>query len=145
MILDKDSQVYVTVITHQRLFKHTNLPFSIASALAIFQYMMETILQGLTMVQCYIDDILVIGISEQKHLHNLVEVLKLLSEYKTQVKHENCIFFKDKVEYLGHQISAERLHTTPKNVEAIQAAPAPKNIQELQPFLGLIHYCEKLT
>ena len=80
MILDTDSQVYVTIITHQGLFKHTSLP------LTIFQCMKETILQGLTMVQCYIDEILVTGISEQKHLHNLVEVLKLLSEYKIQVK-----------------------------------------------------------
>ena len=39
-----------------------------------------------------------------------------------------CAVFKDTVEYLGHQISAEGLHTTPMKVEAIQAAPAPKNI-----------------
>ena len=93
---------------------------------------METILQRLTNVQCYIDDILVTGTSEQEHLHNLEEVLKCLSEYGIQVhKMEKCAFFKDIVEYLGHLISEEGLHTAPKNVEAIQAAPAPKNIQEL--------------
>ena len=59
------------------------------------------------------------------------------------MKRENCAFFKDTVEYLGHQISAEVLHTTPKKVEAIQAATAPKHIQELQSFLGLIHYYGK--
>ena len=36
---------------------------------------METILQGLTKVQSYINDILVTGTSEQEHLHNLEEVL----------------------------------------------------------------------
>ena len=46
------------------------------------------------------------------------------------MKHEKCAFFKDTVEYLGHQISAEGLHTTPKKVEVIQAFLAPKNIQE---------------
>ena len=92
---------------------------------------METILQGLTNVQCYIDDILVTGTSEQEHLHNLEEVLKRLSEYGIRVKREKCAFFKDTVEYLGHLISEEGLHTAPKKVEAIQAAPAPKNIQEL--------------
>ena len=71
MILDTDSRVYVTINTHQGLFRYTRLPFGIASALAIFQRTMETILQGLTKVQCYIDDILITGASEQEHLHNL--------------------------------------------------------------------------
>ena len=37
---------------------------------------MDTILQGLSRVICYIDDIFVIGVSEEEHLHNLEEVLK---------------------------------------------------------------------
>ena len=82
-------------------------------------------------LQCYNDDILITGTSEQEHLHNLEEVLKRLSEYEIQVKREKSTFFKDTVEYLGHQISAEGLHTTPKKVEVIQTAPAPKNIQGL--------------
>ena len=71
MTLDTDSRVYVTINTHQGLFRYTRLPFGIASAPAIFQSTMETILQGLTNVQCYIDDIMVTGTSEQEHLHNL--------------------------------------------------------------------------
>ena len=47
------------------------------------------------------------------------------------------------MEYLGHQISSEGLHTAPKKVEAIQAAPTPANIQELRSFLGLLHYYGK--
>ena len=143
MILDTDSRVYVTINTHQGLFRYTRLPFGIASAPAIFQRTMETILQGLTKVQCYIDDILITGASEQEHLHNLEEVLKRLSEYGIRVRREKCAFFRDTVEYLGHQISAEGLHTTPKKAEAIQAAPAPKNIQQLRSFLGLLHYYGK--
>ena len=143
MTLDTDSRVYVTINTHQGLFRYTHLPFGIVSAPAIFQRTMETILQGLTNVQCYIDDILVTGTSEQEHFHNLEEVLKRLSEYGIRVKREKCAFFKDTVEYLGHLISEEGLHTAPKKVEAIQAAPAPQNIQELRSFLGLLHYYGK--
>ena len=80
MTLDTDSRVYVTINTHQGLFRYTRLPFGIASAPAIFQRTMETILQGLPNIQCYIDDILITGTSEQEHIHNLEEVLKRLSE-----------------------------------------------------------------
>ena len=44
MVLDKDSRMYVTINTHQGLFRYNRLPFGIASAPAIFQRTMETIL-----------------------------------------------------------------------------------------------------
>ena len=78
---------------------------------------METILQWLKHVQCYIDDILITGSNEEEHLHNLEEVLKHLSQYGIRVKEDKHAFFKDKVEYLGHQISSERLHTAPKKLK----------------------------
>ena len=40
-----------------------------------------------------------------------------------QSKRRQVCLFKDKVEYLGHEISSEGLHTAPKKVEAIKAAP----------------------
>jgi len=49
------------------------------------------------------------------------------------------------VEYLGHRVDADRLHTLDSKVAAIQQAPAPKNVQELRSlsFLGLVHYYGK--
>ena len=49
------------------------------------------------------------------------------------------------VEYLGHRVDAEGLHTLDSKVAAIQQAPAPKNVQELHSFLGLVHYYGKFT
>ena len=49
----------------------------------------------------------------------------------------------EKVEYLGHRIDSEGLHTMASKVEAISMAPQPRNIQELRPFLGLLHYYGK--
>jgi len=143
MVLDKDSRMYVTINTHRGLFRYTSLPFGISSVPAIFQRTMETILLGLKHVQCYIDDILITGTNEEEHLYNLEEVLKRLSQYGIRVKQDKCAFFKETVEYLGHKISSEGLHTAPKKVEAIQAAPTPKNTQELRSFLGLLHYYRK--
>ena len=67
---------FFCLYSHQGLYQFTMLPFGVASAPAIFQWTMDTILQGLSCVICYIDDILVTGASEEEHLHNLEEVLK---------------------------------------------------------------------
>ena len=47
------------------------------------------------------------------------------------------------VTYLGHQVDARGIHTTTEKVEAIQQAPAPKNVTELRSFLGLLNYYGK--
>ena len=50
---------------------------------------------------------------------------------------------KTSVEYLGHLIDAEGLHATSSKLEAVMQAPAPRNVQELRSFLGLLNYYGK--
>ena len=47
------------------------------------------------------------------------------------------------VKYLGHIIDAKGLHPLASKLEAIQNAPAPTNVNELQSFIGLISYYGK--
>ena len=141
--LEEESREFVTVNTHIGLYRYTRLPFGIVSAPAIFQRTMDTILQGLNHVQCYIDDILVTGADDDEHFHNLEEVLVRLGNHGIRVKSSKCTFFQDSVEYLGHKITSEGLHTTTKKVEAVRLAPAPKNQRELRSFLELLHYYGK--
>ena len=97
MLLEEESREYVTVNTHMGLFRYTRLPFGIASAPAIFQRTMDTILQGLSHVQCYIDNILVTGADDKEHLHNLEEVLAHLMKHGIRVKSSKCTFFQESV------------------------------------------------
>ena len=131
--------------THKGLYRYTRLPFGIASAPAVFQRTMDTILQGVPNVLCYLDDILITGLSEAEHLRNLEEVLKRLQQHGIRVKANKCAFEQDSVEYLGHVIDKRGLHTSDKKVKAIQKAPAPKNPKQLKSFLGLLHYYGKFV
>ena len=143
--LDESSKACVTINTHQGLYRYTRLPFGIASAPAIFQRTMDTILQGIAHTVCYIDDILVTGVTDEEHLQNLEEVLKRLEHHGVKVNQEKCNFLQESVEYLGHRIDAEGIHTTTKKVEAIDKAPRPRNQQQLRSFLGLLQYYGKFV
>ena len=143
MKLKEDSRDYVTINTHCGLFRYTRLPFGVASAPSIFQKVMDTVLQGLPKTICYLDDILVSRATKEKHLHNLEMVLQQLEQYNTRAKKAKCAFLCDAVEYLGHRIDADGLHTLSSKVKAIQDAPQPQNVQELRSFLGLLHYYGK--
>ena len=73
-IMDEESRKYVTINTHKGLYQYTRLPFGIASAPAVFQRIMDTILQGTEGVACYTDDIIIIGRITEEHLERLKEV-----------------------------------------------------------------------
>ena len=57
LLVEKESKKYLTINTHQRLYVYNRLPFGVASTPAIFQKLMDTMLQGIAGVTCYIDDI----------------------------------------------------------------------------------------
>ena len=143
LALDDDSRKLVTVNTHQGLYRYTRLPFGIASAPAIFQKLMDTVLRDIPNVICYLDDILVTGKSDDDHLHTLGIVLRRLDDHGFRVKKEKCAFLQPCVEYLCHKINCEGLQALPSKIAAITQAPTPHNVQELRSFLGLLNYYGK--
>ena len=111
-----------------------------ASAHAIFDRYMETLLQDCKGVTVYPDDILVTGLSVENHLENLKVVLSKLDKAGLHLNKDKCKFMKTKVEYLGHVIDREGLHPSAEKVKAIQEAPKPKDVSELRSFLGITNY-----
>ena len=139
------SQCFVTVNTHHGLYQYTQLPFSVASAPAIFQKAMDTILQGLPHVICYLDDILVTGTSVQEHLQNLKAVLARLGKNGLHLKQSKCSFMQTSVSKLGHKIDASGIHASDDKVNAIQKAPTPRNVSKLRSFFVLFNYYGKFA
>ena len=140
LVLDEESRPYLTINTHRGLYRYTRLPFGVASAPAVFQKTMDTILQGMKGVICYIDNTLITGSTEAEHLENLEHVLQRFRQHGIRVKRNKCYFMQSSVQYLGRRIDAEGIHATDSKLKAITEAPAPKNIQELRSFLGLLNY-----
>ena len=52
----EDSKPLLVINTPKGLFQYTQLPYGVSVALAIFQAVMDRVLQGLP-VACYLDDI----------------------------------------------------------------------------------------
>ena len=141
--LSSSSRDFVTINTHRGLYRYTRLPFGVASAPAIFQKVMDTVLQGLPKVICYLDDILITANNPAEHLANVKQVLQRLEQYGIRARKSKCAFMCTAVEYLGHRVDSKGLHTLESKVKAVVEAPHPRDVQELRSFLGLVHYYGK--
>ncbi|KAK2183941.1 hypothetical protein NP493_291g01008 [Ridgeia piscesae] len=71
MEIDEESKTYLTVNTHRGLYQYQRLPYGVASAPAVWQRAMDHVLQGISGVQCYLDDIIVTGRTREEHLKAL--------------------------------------------------------------------------
>ena len=141
LLLDDDSKMYIVINTHKGLFHYTCLPFGISSAPGIFQRVMESILQGVSGVVVYLDDILISGSTEDQHLAALDEVLSRMD--KSELRGANVSFADVSVSYLGHRIDAQDLHPLPERICAIRDAPAPTSVSALKSHLGMLTYYSK--
>ena len=138
--LEEESKPYVTVNTPKGLYSYQHLPFGISTAPPIFRKSIEQVLQGLTGVQVYFDDILVTGKDDMEHLKNLEAVMERLSKFGLRIRPDKCEYLQPSVEYLGHVIDKNGLHKATAKVEAILAAPEPKDVTQLRSVLGMFLY-----
>lgn len=125
--------------THAGHYEFIVVPFGLSRAPGTFQGAMNMTL-SLLLRKCVIvffDDILVYSSSYTEHLEHLKQVLTLLEQDHWVVKLKKCQFAKQEIHYLGHILSAKRVHTDPENVQAVLQWPTPGNVRELRGFLGL--------
>lgn len=140
--LSKNSRKYVTINTHLGLYSYSRLPYGVSAAPAMFQCVMDKVLQGLN-VGCYLDDLIITGKNEEEHLANLEAVLGRLEGYGFKLQKSKCEFMVPSVTYLGYKIDAEGIHMDPEATEAVAQAPRPETKAELQSFLGLVNHYRK--
>ncbi len=140
LLLDEESRKYVVINTHKGLFRYTRLPFGVASAPAIFQRMIESVLQGLDYSAGYLDDIINTGVDDAAHLRVLDSVLQRLSDAGLRLRRDKCVLMAEEVEYLGYKLDAEGLHPVEKKISAIQDAKVPQDVKELRAYLGILNY-----
>lgn len=140
LLLSEGSRAYVTIHTHRGLYRYKRLPYGVASAPAVFQKHMESLLRDIPGVCVFLDDILVTARDDATHLERLREVMKRLIDNGLKVSRRKCSFLQNEVEYLGHVISGSGVSTNPEKIRAVKEAPAPTNVEELRSFLGLVNF-----
>ena len=138
--LCENSKKFTTINTSEGLFRWNFLPFGLKSSPGIFQGYMNKILNGIENIIVYQDDILILTQNLQDHHNVLCKVLDALKNAGIKLNVAKCEFYVDQINYLGHIFDKNGVHPDFKKVSAIMDAPSPRNIKQLQSFIGLCNF-----
>ena len=139
---DPETADKTTFITRRGAFKFKVLPFGLSNAPAVFQRLMNMVMQGLTWEAClvFLDDIIVISSTFEQHLERLNAVFERLKSANLKLKPSKCRLFQLKVKFLGSVVSEKGIEPDPEKLEVISDWPVPSNLTELRAFVGLASY-----
>uniref|UniRef100_A0A182PWL4 Integrase catalytic domain-containing protein n=1 Tax=Anopheles epiroticus TaxID=199890 RepID=A0A182PWL4_9DIPT len=96
---------------------------------------MEAILQDLTNVVSFFDDVIVFAKNFEEMLSALNATLERMQQNGLRLNRSKCIFAATSLECLGHRIDRHGLHKSDRHIAAIRDAPKPSTPEELQLFL----------
>ncbi|XP_028414345.1 uncharacterized protein K02A2.6-like [Dendronephthya gigantea] len=111
--LHEDSRYITTFSTHIGLFRYKRLNYGTNAAVEIFQYTLQTQLQGLVGVKNIADDILVYGKTQKEHNTNLNKCLKRISDKGLRLNQAKCSFLNDKWNFSDKYFPKTAANLTP--------------------------------
>jgi len=128
--------------TRYGTYEYLVMPFGLTNAPAAFQRFMNDIFADLLDVNVvvYLDDILIYSEDPSQHADQVREVLRRLRENDLFCKPEKCEFHATRIEFLGFVVSPEGVFMDQKKVDAITSWPEPRNVKQVQSFLGFANF-----
>jgi len=128
--------------TRYRSFDFLMMHFGLTNTLATFQRLMNTIFADCldTFIVIYLNNILIFSKNPEEHQEHVCEVLTCLQKNQLFAKPEKCEFSVNKTEFLGFEISPDSISMSQSKVDAILKWPTPKNLKQVQSFLGFANF-----
>eukprot|EP00253_Pinus_taeda_P021734 PITA_21734 len=121
------------------------MPFGLKNAGATFQRAMDIAFSKEIhdFLVIYPDDLTAFSESDQQHLDHLRQVFLICIKYGISLNPKKSLFGLEEGKLLGHIISKEGIRINPDRIQAILQVPHPRNIKELQAFLGKINFLRR--
>ncbi|KAJ3007678.1 hypothetical protein NUW54_g3453 [Trametes sanguinea] len=142
IIIEEKDRPKTAFRTHRGLWQFRRMPFGLRNGPSIFQRVMQNILAPYLFVFAlvYIDDIVVYSRTFEEHLEHLDRVLNAIKQAGITLSPSKCHLGYHSLMLLGQKVSRLGLSTHKDKVDAIVELAPPKNVHELQVFLGMMVY-----
>ncbi|KAG0439135.1 Transposon Tf2-9 polyprotein, partial [Dictyocoela muelleri] len=137
--MHEKSQKYTAFVIENQKYEWRRMPFGLTNAPKTFQKAMDRFFGHLDFVKVYLDDIIIHSSTTEAHENHLITVMSILNENNIKININKCEFFKEKVIFLGHQISETGIGINESLVKNF-LFKKPKNKRGIQKLLGFLNY-----
>jgi transposase InsO family protein len=143
--LDRESSEMCTFQSPAGKYRFVRLPFGLCVSQDIFQKHMDDILRRIDLgddagVIGIADDFVVYGKDRRSHDKAIHMLLQSAEHNGLVFRPEKCAIRQSEVNFFGLIWNETGVKPDPKKCDEIQNRPSPKNVTELQSFLGLVQY-----
>ncbi len=80
----------------------------------------------------YIDDLIVVSKDLESQLQQLSLVFQKLTQAGIKAKLTKWEFLKSRIEFLGHLVDGDGIHTVDPKIIAVQKFPTPKSVENVR-------------
>jgi RNase H-like domain found in reverse transcriptase/Integrase zinc binding domain len=92
----------------------------------------------------YVDDFFVRTPTFELHCRVLIELFRLCKEANLVPNWDKCTFLRTSVKILGYILDETGLHPNPEKIAPILQLAQPKNVTEIESFLGVCSYYHRM-
>lgn len=129
-------------VTPEGHYEFLRMPFGLTNAPAVFQRLMDGVLGKLknSIAFPYLDDVIIPSTTVDEGIIRLRQILDVFRKYHLTLRLQKCSFFAESIEYLGREISEQRVRPGKRKVDAVMSMEAPRSVKQVRQFLGLASY-----
>lgn len=91
----------------------------------------------------FIDDLIIYSKDPESHLQHVETVLQRLRQAGLTVNPGKLCLAKSGVQFLGHYVKDGKLHIDEGRTQVVRNFPRPRNLKQLQRFIGMVSYYSK--
>lgn len=131
--LEKSSRPYTAFLFEYKTYQFCRIPFGLKTAGSGFIRALSLALgeDFNKYISCYIDDILIGTETFEEHVVILREIFQRLIKYNFTLNLSKCVFFQQRISFLGFEVSAEGILPQWPKLELILKFEEPKNRKQL--------------
>jgi hypothetical protein len=129
--------------TFYGLYEYQVMPMGLATAPAVFQRFMNSILAPCLDLFCfvYLDDIIVFSNTQEEHDKHVTRILEILEANQLHLKPSKCVWSVSEITFLGFTaVAGKGIRMSDDKVLKITSLPSPRTVTEVRETLGLINF-----
>ena len=141
----KEDRHKTSFATPFNTWQFKRLPFGLSGGPSSYSRLVVQVLRNIPPERAvaYVDDVLIHSATFMQHLSNLDEVLKAYTKAGLRLNPKKCKFLQDKIDYLGHTVSAQGIEPQKAYLEVIKDWPVPTSLKDIEVFMGKAGYYRK--